>query len=1386
MENIFTNSPIIINVVDGSSFDGTTKTAKKIIKRQAVWTNTDDKKTASMWRTRNRKALKKKYGTSINYLFTTKIGGDADADADADDIDLDSMEITFDDDDLDTLLEDDTDAVETKKESISVEKKFIVVDDIYILPEDKISEFKKKIYIATGIPPYRQHLWYEFKEKAYPLSYKIIHETPMSIDIRALRNYDSYFEGIPVDTKWYDIKDHLRVVAIDEYQLLSQIYYRHGVTNYFVTDLNDFINPVRANLDRLIKKDQYSIELIYYSFIMKFWPQLPLTIFGEYVRHEEQLFEKYPDLAPRVSDLKKMYTLETKIVGKNYTPIQKDVPVFTSITYSAITVSDQYILPGSIIYLRNLFDEFELSSTVPYIVCNLDLEGRPVTLSKNYKNHKIPSVKVPMNAILFNISSASHSMSLIINKKGNYKIESSWREDQHFTFSSIYKYVEKYVKPIIEKINSFGKKVTSNPLTIIRNDNSTFTDISISMFWKFNMSANSFNTVKKILESYIAAGLITQGENSEYYFLKGMHKYEMARYKILNPMQNQYSYLTDSNMKHRHDTLITKRKRLNVLHRFSDIKIEFTGLKEQEYTTFYVYILRFLNSIPKIKGKVLTSTVKKLKQLKEKDPALYEFKKIYNSSLVYSKICQQQKQPVMYNEPGKNRTKYWNFTTDEPAYYGCPNPEYPYVNFITHAHPKNFCIPCCYKLPPSKDNTDKKGRIYNICMNEKKYTNEKKTLTKSRYVMAYGKDIEVGRLSRLPENTLEPLFYDTFSATTEGKDDECVKDKGFYIYGVSQNIRNVSRIGLLFSVTHSLGKNIMDFIEQTIQKIKRRKESWKTLLNGTASAHFATFDDLITELNDVFIGTKFSEFEKWNELFMDIARLYWDLHIVHFLDKEALGKSIDLQIPGYIQHPDDYKSKNRHLLIIERNGNFYPIYIVNKDAFFTMGSINSKLHEHNSSIIATIRNIVDHHIKKHGRKQIMDLHLIKRFVKNTKYNIKKQYINAANFCYGVLLQYIPNKQVSYLSTKTQINDGENYEDLVGTFNKQNSKTNTKGFFVPIAESYHKPDKTPVTFDMYSEKDVPDWARMKSFMACVNSFIKDTRKDSAYLSISVENWLLYKDSVIGFRSNSYNYLITPIPEKTATNTVPVKFHQLRYHPIKINKMLISDNKIVKDTRHKRISSSLYKNYLYDILIIELINILDKQKNNNVRNKVKKAIASNASTAANDLFKALKKFPADYKIIQNLLAAASGKKQKTPRYAGIEKKKFDIGDVMDIIDNSIFEFDKQMMSGLKSLTHKQLVAKLMQIFGKITSNTEPDFSKTGDFPNMLMSCEVNHPYCKNKKLMIKKDKLRNLLDIMASDILNPVKSKYLFSPIFVKNTIDHFKFVVRPDEHISISI
>lgn len=1385
--NIFEDNPIILNVLNVSSFSRTEFI--KSVKQQVVWVSSFDESRKKIWKSPAKAS--KKYGVNV-------FGGN-DLDTEDDEYQLD--DIMFDDDDIKDLLAEEP----SIKETTQIEKPFIVIEDIHIFPEDKISEFKKKIFVSTRIPPYRQHLWCEYKNKPIPLGYAISHDTPMIINIKKLRDNTAFYEGIPVDTQWYASKENIHVSALDDFQLLDQIYFKYGVTEFFLVDLNDFINPVRGNLERLLKKDMYSIELIYYGFVIKYWPHLTLPVFGEYLKNEGILVERYPELSPSITAVKNRFVLETAIVGKKYTPEldpkKWDVPVYTSITYSVISLTDTYVLPGTVVQLRNLFDLFALNDVVNFCICNLEIDGRPIILTKTFKKINI-TTKAPHNSILFNVTLPDRGNTyLIIHKKGSYRMESKWHEDQTLDFAMIYSLMNQYVKPVIEHINGFGTKVSTAPLTVLLNGNSVFSDINLSMFWKFNLSTNNFRAVKDIFNKYIDAGIMQRSSGTslshDFYFTKGMYKYDIGRYNSMNPTHNKFTYLTDASIKAKYDMYITRRKKLSVFHRFSDIKIEFSGLKEYEYVTFYIYILRLLESIPRIKGARLEATVKKLKQLKEKDPSLYEFKKMYGSDLVYSKLCQQQKQPVMHSDPGKNRVKFWNFTTNEPAYYSCPNPKYPYINFITHAHPKGYCIPCCYKLAPSKNLKDKKARIYETCMKDKKYDQDKRSVIKSRYVMAYGKPIDAGRLSRLPENTLEPLFYDTFSKNVDGIDQECLNDKGYYLFGVPQNISNASNIGFLFSIAHACGKNIIDFVGESIDLLRKKQDLWTGLMGGHIRQYFESFNILIDSIKNVFIGNTMSTFDRWNELFIDIGKIYWNISIMHFIDDGSSAPSVYLKIPGHIKYWDDYKSTNTHLIIMETTNTFNPVYVVNTDIFFKTGEINTKLFEHTSVIVGEIYNVAVDYIKKSVAKQSIDLHLIKRFAKNSNYNIVNAFINDSNLCYGVTIKHVHGDVEPFYINKTKSLEGEEYASLTDVFNSQN-KQGGNIFFIPVDESCYMRDGTPIIFELFNEtsnlKDILEFAKsLNSFITKISTLelkLKATEYQLMYPLIEVDSWLLHGVDVIGFKSKGLNFISKNVSKKTAISLFDRPFIKMLYHPTEVNKAIHMRKSPTIDKRATTIAHSLYDRYLYSIIIIELINLMDKQRNNVIRSNIIKLTKgiTRLNPKIRELHELLSDYPEDFNTIHRLFVAHMtpdrGRTLMHSNIAFVNKGKMDKSDIVAIMDKATFTFDRTMLSDFKKMTHDKLKKSLMDIFNKLSIDKQPTFD--GDFPNMIMSCDTESPYCSGSKLMIVKKKLEDLVDIMASDILNPVKSKYIFNPIFVKNTIDYFRFIIRNDEIITVSI
>jgi hypothetical protein len=1248
---------------------------------------------------------------------TLKKGGDDDLDFinDSNDNDID---------DISNLLYDDNEApAPTYRKDTGT----TVITDIYITPDDSISEFKHKIFAVTGIPAYRQHIWYG--NNVTPLGYKILYNGPMHINIKNIYASGGLYEGLPIDMYWYNIKNELEVISLDNIQLLEHIYNK-GIVEYFVSDLSDFINPIRRDIENIIRKDSYSSELIYYSFVMKYWPMITLTVFGEYVSNESSISDIYPDLSPKRNVMTRMFHREKKILqdilsdeGIN----AHSESISTSITRCVLSVTNEYVYQSPVVYLRNLFDMFELSPSINFIICNTEIDGQPLVLTKSYLNTMVPSTKIGPNTMLFNVKlneeNRASYMRLILNKNCTYRVDSIWSEDRHYTSDKIYDMAEKSTNMVVSQINACGNSAVTYPLCLMTKANSTFSNLNVSIFWKHTISSKTFESIDNQMLDYVSAGILSIGKknasSSNYYVLKGMSKYDPLNYRLQT--HNQFQYLTDKAYKEKYDRFLIHTKKMSVSHRFTDVKIELTGLKEQEYFKILVYILKVLNSavIHKHSDKE-SSNVKKLKSLKEKDPVLYEFKKLYNSPIVYAKLCQQQKQPQIYTEPGKNRVKYWNFTENKPVYYGCPYTTYPYINFITHAHPRNYCIPCCYKLPPSTALTGK-GKIYSECLEKKEYSKVKSSTTKSRYVTSYNRFIEVGRLSKLPENTLEAMFYESFSVGKKGIDDECTKERGFYLYGVPQNMNNVSYVGFLFCISHALNMNIIRFVNESIDKILANKSSWNTINNGHIVSEYSDVTGFVSDLRETFVGDKVSTTTKWNDVFISITEIYWGVTVRKFVDGNG---GVYLSTNDSINHADDFISIDKHIVVVENNNIYYPVYVVHRDEFFSIGDIKQKIFEHDAPLIQLINEFAVHHINSSIADTRMDLFGVKS-LKSLGYIIDTLFINKSNRCYGVLL-----------------------------------KTEASKFYLSITGSMYILDNTNVSYDLVDIKYMPTIEVVMTLFDTINA--KGTSR------ITVNNLLKHRGRIIGLTYNNVSTYVSPVqtlPKSMRARFENLRYYDMKYDPHEVNKSIYNKVGPKLDTRQNKLSECLYNHFLYQILIIMFIDIVSNATNKSMRKKIITLVGEHRSKEGTyiKMSELLKDYPTDLKVIRQILHKDN---------------------IVDVINNSRFAFDKFALSKMKKKEHKELVAELTELYSQHTINGVPDFTKA--FPNILSTCQETNIYCHGKKLVIKKQRLEELLDILASDILNPVKSNFLFSPVFARNIINNLQFIIRPHENIRVIV
>ena len=206
-----------------------------------------------------------------------------------------------------------------------------------------------------------------------------------------------------------------------------------------------------------------------------------------------------------------------------------------------------------------------------------------------------------------------------------------------------------------------------------------------------------------------------------------------------------------------------------------------------------------------------------LAKLKGTDPELFNVKRYDPSYQVYAIKCQSERQPIIYKQYElqylsntiKNKLiKFWNYTEQKPVFYYCPNKIYPHLSFRPIDHPLGYCLPCCKKLVPSKDSRQSKidAACYEKHILPHKEIDEiiKKLDQDSLHLLTYGKEIAIGRYSRIP-SVIE---------------DSILISKTLYrLLGVKQKIPLFNNGGFIFSIISCLGISLEEFIKNIVKII---------------------------------------------------------------------------------------------------------------------------------------------------------------------------------------------------------------------------------------------------------------------------------------------------------------------------------------------------------------------------------------------------------------------------------------------------------------------------------------------------------------------------------------------------------------------------------------
>jgi hypothetical protein len=132
-----------------------------------------------------------------------------------------------------------------------------------------------------------------------------------------------------------------------------------------------------------------------------------------------------------------------------------------------------------------------------------------------------------------------------------------------------------------------------------------------------------------------------------------------------------------------------------------------------------------------------------------------------------------------------------------------------------------------------------------------------------------------------------------------------------------------------------------------------------------------------------------------------------------------------------------------------------------------------------------------------------------------------------------------------------------------------------------------------------------------------------------------------------------------------------------------------------------------------------------------------------------------------------------------------------DIIDKFNRNIYNFDKVHLNKLKLMSKQDIIKDIHNIAKKIILQIPADEIyaklKNKEFGNILTNC-YNHQslYCSGSKLIVPIERYNALVEILASDILNPFKQKFLFDIIFADNVINYMKFIKRKHESVVIEI
>lgn len=841
-----------------------------------------------------------------------------------------------------------------------------------LLPDDRISELKDKIYLATGVLPCMQYLYHIENNEQHPLSYQIRLDGPLHLDIWERLKTGPMLLNVPIDEGIYRQKDSIEVHAYDYFHSV-QMLRENNITKLHLVSMADIVIQSTT--------DTHTLALWYYSFIRLYFPMWNLEAFQIWCTKPEKLGESFPELAPSQDRLRRTYATQQTILG-NVKLEESTEMVLRMATWE--TKQNE-----GMIRIADLVNNVQTSEKIPWLraVWNRTVVTKVSQLygETAYEHTRHRTLQPDNLTVNLCIKLQEHEFAqVIVSENYPVQVKTFWSEEQQMHYEKLQNLIIKQVNPVLNQINGLGRRILNSRwgLTTFTSDNAIYSSLTLNLFWKKQLTPAQYQVMVNMLRTDAGSGVLSVDEDANHVcnfrFYKGVWIISGGR-----PPIEDYGYLTNAKIRQRWQSSYAKGRLCTMMLRATDIKFELADVLELEAPVIQTYIEGLIDRVQpelaKVKEGPEIKVGNRLKLLKNRDPELFDFRH-HGSNVVYSRICQKQRQPLPLTEaetaqylkkhPKSKLVKFHNFTTKGYLYYACPDVKFPNLSFI-EGHPKNFCLPCCIM-------TAKDRPINSNCWESGLMTTDDEVAQPSRYIMNYGKGLEIGRLSNLPEPVLKFLIYNS-RLVGHIKD---ITMPTYYLYGVPQNTALINDVGYLYCLSDALQLQPGEIIDDIVSWAKTRKYLFGTLLGGQLPLYFSDWNEMLTDIERLFKTQKglpyAGKFLDWNELLMYFAEQILNVMTIILEDTNSdnVGTS-QSRIKGdtgfrmclsyQVENPDQYFADKTYVVVLRRpkkqrslkSTNFYysPIYLVVPQNFFKNLAIEKRNYALNEDLIQLLKQI---------------------------------------------------------------------------------------------------------------------------------------------------------------------------------------------------------------------------------------------------------------------------------------------------------------------------------------------------------------------------------------------------------------------------------------------